>query len=304
MKVLKPNEFDTMVVFESYEIASFFEVICPSRGKYVGFAQLKFKDSKQKGRERWGKFLTTDGKFLSPLKLREEFSILLQRAIGRSKSLRKLKLESSKGPAATIKIDDKISVDLVIGFEVAGWPSSAGSWGDFANQRTWPLLSQVEHLKRSINSRYHLVSKQCNKEVRDDEERKTYWRLSFSEAEKYLLHPKAECEKKYYRIVKAIFVAYERKLEPLSSYHLKTLFLHRRKEHGPTLELGEHVVCFFQDLLGRLEKQAKLPHFFVTRLDLLSDVTKEEISKVSVVLQEILLKLERNPAEFLSNLPL
>ena len=293
-----------MLVFKSATVNPYFEVNCPARGKHVGYAQLKFKDHIEKAREKWGQYLTGDGKYLCPFKVRERFSSLLQRII---RGRRDVSLDTKpQGPAVTIRLAREIAVDLVISLEVRGWPASANAWGNFATKRTWPTEGEVRHLKREDNCKYHLVAKPCcTKRVCCG----TFWRLSFSEAEKFLLKPKAESEKKCYRVVKAIFQLHEKDLKPpLCSYHLKTLFLHRRK-HYPrewTASLYGNVVAFLEDLINRLcgSRKPRLPHFFIQRIDLLGDdEAGKEFRRAGQVLRRILNGLRCSPAQFLQSLP-
>ena len=98
-------------------------------------------------------FGCSDGKFLSPAKIRKRFLDLLYQSI-KNKNLTKelpqqvhsLRVDAN-GPAAKVMINEKIDVDVVISLEVIGWPGSANGWGDHASRSTWPKRDDVEKIK-------------------------------------------------------------------------------------------------------------------------------------------------------------
>ena len=90
-------------------------------------------------------------------------------------------------------------------------------------------------------------------------------------------------------------------LKPLSSYHLKTLFLHLRREspqaRSDDSNLGESVVKFFARLIDRL-KGGHLPHFFVgPRVDLFSELSGRTRTNLACKLEYFLNKLVENSGE-------
>ena len=297
-----------MLVFESHLLEKFFKIKCESRGARVGFARLKFNDHVTDARKLWGKFLTSDGKSLSPRITAKYFYQLVCKAVAAMRVAQRRRISKVKwsGTAVTLTIDGNIDLDLVLSVEISGWPNCACAWGDNASNKTWPTERQVEQIKIE-KGKVHLVAKPCPAERGVPFESQEYWRISFSEAEKMLLRPASSgCEKKYYRIAKAIFEARKEDLKPLSSYHLKTLFLHLRREspqaRSDDSNLGESVVKFFASLIDRLKK-GQLPHFFVgPRADLFSEMSGRTRTNLACKLEYFLNKLVEKPGEFLRGL--
>ena len=306
LKVSRPGEFDVMLVFDAHRVTKFFKIKCVLRGA-AGYASLEFNDHVTGGRKLWGDFLTRDGKCLSPRKTVERFYHLVKNAVAtmRATQRRRISTVELNGPAVTLTIDRKIDLDLVLSAEILGWPSCASAWGDFSSNKTWPTRGEVEQIKMK-NPKFHLVAKPCFSEKDIHRDAQVLWRISFSEAEKTLLSPASE-EKKYYRIAKAMFVASKDDFEPLSSYDLKTLFLHLRREcpharHNDG-KLGESVVQFFASLMDRL-KRGRLPHFFVPRADRFSEMSQDTRRHLACRLEHFLCKLIENPERFLRSLTL
>ena len=297
-----------MLVFDAHLLAKFFKMKCALRDPCVGFARLEFNDHVTGGRKLWGEFLTRDGKCLSPRKTAEHFYQLVCKAVAAMRAAQRRRISDLilNGAAVTLTIDRKIDLDLVLSVEISGWPSCANAWGVFASNKTWPTKTEVEQIKIK-EKRVHLVAKPCPGEKRTRDDSQVYWRISFSEAEKILLRPASSgCEKKYYRIAKAIFEACKEDLKPLSSYHLKTLFLHLRRAspqaRSDDSNLGESVVKFFARLIDRL-KGGHLPHFFVgPRVSLFSEMSGRTRTNLACQLEYFLNKLVENPGKFLSSL--
>ena len=305
-----------MLVFDAHRIGEFFRIKCPVRLRdpSAGFAKLEFRDHVKKGREIWGEFLTRDGKCLSPRKTVDHFYLLVCEAAKAMEIAQRKRISnirngngSSKGPAVTLTIDGEIDLDLVLSFEILGWPNCASAWGNFASKNTFPTQRKVEEIKMR-NPKFHLVAKPCPSEEDILPDSQVYWRISFSGAEKTLLRP-GDSGKKYFRIAKAIFKARKEHFEPLTSFHLKTLFLHLSHERPRTRSddsnLGESVVKFFESLIDRL-RGGRLPHFFVRNLNLFSEMAQNTLAEhLAHKLNRFLVEpLVENPEEFLGSLTL
>ncbi|XP_078370407.1 cyclic GMP-AMP synthase-like receptor 1 [Oculina patagonica] len=301
LKVSHPVEFDVMLVFDAHRIMRFFDE--QYSRDHPGYAKLVFKDFVHGGRELWGQFLTRDGKYLSPGELVGRFYKLVCDAVKAMSGC--VSQPILNGPAVTLTIDRKIDVDLVLSVEVKKWPRCASGWGDFATNRTWPTRCDVEQIKMK-EPKFHLVAKSFPDTRGVCTDSHLYWRISFSNAEKTLLKS-ASTDKKYYRITKAICLAKKRELEPLTSFHLKNLFLHNRSQYPRARHddnnLGESVVKFFESLIDRLE-QGSLPHFFVPRANLFVEMSRGDRMNVAGKLRRYLGELVQNPNRFLENLHL
>ena len=274
--------------------------------EHPGYAKLMFKDYVRGGRELWGQFLTSDGKYLSPGKLVGRFYELVRNAVTEMRASQRVSQPTLNGPAVTLKIDGEIDVDLVLSIEVRKWPSCANGWGDFSTNRRWPTRRDVEEIKMKEPT-FHLVAKSFPATKRGAcMDSHLYWRISFSKAEKILLGS-ASPDKKYYRITKAICQAKKQDLEPLTSFHLKNLFLHNRSRHPLAQHddgnLGESVVNFFQSLIDCLER-GLLPHFFVSRANLLVEMSRHGRMNIARKLRGYLFELVQNPNRFLELLHL
>ena len=283
LKVCRPGEFDGMVVFDVHRIKRFFDLRCPSKPRdTLGYASVELKTWVIGGRRLWGEFLTIDGKYLSSRKVVSHFYSLVRESVAamdKKQNQRISNLKEPKGPAVTFTIDGKIDVDLVLSLEISGWPICAVSWAvNFAQCRAWPTLEKVGQITQNG---FHLVAKPCFVEEKEPANSQRFWRISFSEAEKTLLYKASlGCEKRYFRIAKAIFEGNKDHLKPVTSYYLKTLFLDLRSQNPRAINkenLGINVVRFFQSLIARL-KGGQLPHFFVRDVDLLSRIKKEQRS--------------------------
>lgn len=112
-------------------------------------------------------------------------------------------------------------------------------------------------------------------------------------------------DKKCYKIAKAIYQSKKKVLTPLTSFHLKNLLLHRRCDHPREKpndsKLALCVVKFLEDLIHRLTK-GTLPHFFVSRVDLLAKISKEDRLNIARKLKNYLDNLVRSPGSFLGSL--
>lgn len=300
LRVSQPNEFDTMLVFDSHRITKFFNIEYNFRDpSTMLFAKLLFKDHILKGRELWGAFLTADGKYLSPTKLLRHFFSSVCKAVkllARDQRHRVSNVRQN-GPAVTLKIDEKIEFDLVLSIEILEWPRCASGWGNFSSKGSWPTKHQVEEIRIS-QPKCYLVAKPCDAERSLDS--RVFWRISFSEAEKKLLLP-SDSDKKYYKIVKAIFQAKKEELRPLTSFHLKNAFLLHRCEKPDKSDLARSVLEFIQNLIQRMRK-GLLPHFFVSHVNLLATISQDDRLKIARRLENYLVHLVKRPNCFLPSL--
>lgn len=290
-----------MLVFDFILFAKFFKVEYNYRvPATMLYAKLKFQDHVKNGRELWGAFLTADEKYLSPGILSKRFFSLVKKAVENPKWNQRHRVSNVRpnGPAVTLTIDGKIDLDLVLSIEILEWPSCASSWGE--SERIWPRKRDVEKIK-TLEPKCYLVAKPCEVESRDSGD---FWRISFSEAEKKLLLREYP-DKKCYKIVKAIYQSKKKVLTPLTSFHLKNLLLHRRCDHPREKpndsKLALCVVKFLEDRIHRLTK-GTLPHFFVSRVDLLAKISKEDRLNIARKLKNYLYNLVRSPGSFLGSL--
>ncbi|KAJ7369963.1 hypothetical protein OS493_035134 [Desmophyllum pertusum] len=182
----------------------------------------------------------------------------------------------SQGPAVTLKIINsngrKYSVDLTLAIiKDKTWPRVAEEWRT-RRRNGWPNQSLVNKI---CQDGCHLVAKQPKGHDVPEHEKGCFWRFSFSAAEKNLfLHggqgEASSCQKQVLRILKAL--RDELNLEPLKSYHLKTmLFYECEANPHPSQWLSTCLSDRFLGLLRRLENcllQLNCPHYFIHNLNL------------------------------------
>ena len=180
------------------------------------------------------------------------------------------------------------SVTIVVIFLLGnlGWPNSL-------------LLQEIR------DGGCHLVAKQPKGDNVPEDENGIFWRFSFSAAEKKLFllggHGEASsCRKQVLRILKAL--REELHLHPLTSYHLKTIFLHECEAYPHPNQwsydsLSERFLSFLQRLEDCL-RQFNCPHYFITHSNLFEFFGRQRCDELAKKVKEIIL----HPEEVLINL--
>ena len=158
----------------------------------------------------------------------------------------------------------------------------------------WPNQSLVQEICRDG---CHLVAKQPKGQNLPEQDKALLWQYSFSAAEKKLFlnggHGEANsCRKQVLRIVKAL--REKLNLEPLNSYHLKTLLLYEcEKWHHPSQWSSIHLSERFLSLLERLENcllWSNCPHYFIRNLNLFEAFTGQQCFDLARKVREIRLQ--------------
>ena len=135
----------------------------------------------------------------------------------------------------------------------------------------------------------HLVAKQPKGQKVAEHEKGFFWRYSFSAAEKKLFlwesndEEISSCRKQVLRILKAL--KDELHLEPLKSYHLKTILFFECEAKPQSRQWSSDCLAErFLDLLRRLEnclRQKSCPHYFIRDFDLFEPLEPQKCAELA-----------------------
>ncbi|XP_076865110.1 cyclic GMP-AMP synthase isoform X2 [Brachyhypopomus gauderio] len=183
--------------------------------------------------------------------------------------------------------EEELSVDIVPALEVSqGWPAAARTGPDV--DKWLGKKARQKFVSRPI---YFVPKRPKCRNLSDTE--KESWRISFSHIEKEMItfhgNKKTCCEGKKnqccrklcLRLLKCLSEGlkntYPKELEPLCSYHVKTVFFHNLSQRfeDSLWTPGQISHCFMR-LLADFEQAAQtgsLPHFFVPQCNFFSPAT-------------------------------
>lgn len=188
------------------------------------------------------------------------------------------------GPALTIpvsfsdrKMNGKpLALDKVLAMPSKEWPPTANSFKERFKDNDW---IQKGLLKKIIESGCHIVpvhhraviEKRCKEE----------WRISFATSER-LIARKAltDFQKQAYIAIKILYHQKLKKLELLSSYHMKTVFFYaceRINIKSWRENMGTCILYFF-DVLIECVRKGNIPSFFIPENNLIDYLTEEELT--------------------------
>ena len=260
LKTEAADEVDVMVVLQTAK-----DEVVQQDCRVPGFVQLKAKKD-----SALQKYSNIDG-FIIPVKLRESwFYGLVQKAVNElTAKSPKLPVELkifAHGPAVQLDITDKdsgkkLSADLVPSFQLG------------------PTEYFVAKTYTGKNS------PACDPQL--------LWRQSFSLKEKARLQEMDKedhgCRHELLRIVKTMIRA-EPTFAKLTSYHLKTVFLHYNS--NPKLswsadKLGERFIEYLEKLHAAVDSKV-LDHFWVTGVNLLDNIPSITLENMADRLRRIL----------------
>nr|XP_040045500.1 cyclic GMP-AMP synthase-like isoform X1 [Gasterosteus aculeatus aculeatus]XP_040045501.1 cyclic GMP-AMP synthase-like isoform X1 [Gasterosteus aculeatus aculeatus] len=189
-----------------------------------------------------------------------------------------------RSPAVTLSLyrkdtcgDELISVDLVPALEVQSWPVGVRSGPDVDNWLGKKFRQEIRRLA------IFYVPKRLKGQTES-------WRISFSHIEKTLIRKHGNkktccesnitkcCRKLCYMLLKSLIeglkLRFPKELDPLCSYHGKTVFLHTMSTRfDDAMWTPQQLTACFRDLFRAMESHARrglLPHFFVPECNLFS----------------------------------
>ncbi|TSK31360.1 Cyclic GMP-AMP synthase [Bagarius yarrelli] len=305
VKINKPNEFDIMLKLSTPRI------IWNSLEKYKGLFYTISLHRLPRGEIR--AFLVEGGLMISASKIMSEMHNLIK------KFIKKHKVPPGEGhwvvcrkkvnsPAVTLVFLDEnkkvevLSVDIVPALEVPqGWPEAARTGLGVDN---W--LGKNARRKLLDQPVYFVPKRPKTRNLTNVE--KESWRISFSHIEKEMIrfhgNKKVCCEKKEHEccrklclrllkcLIEGLKQTYPDKLDPLCSYHGKTLFFHNlcARPEDSLWTPGQLSVCFiklFKDFEHAVNS-GSLPHFFVPDHNLFSPTSfpKRSLQFLGNALQE------------------
>lgn len=158
----------------------------------------------------------------------------------------------------------------------------------------WPK----QHLVQEIyQDGCHLVAKHPKGDSVSELDKEFLWRYSFSAAEKNLFlqggfGEASSCRKQVLRIMKAL--REELNLEPLNSYHLKTvLFYACEANPEPSQWSSDHLGIRFLGLLLRLFScllRSNCPHYFIRELNLFEEFSHQTCLELAKKVMKIMLE--------------
>ena len=167
------------------------------------------------------------------------------------------------------------------------WTALAGGWADRKRAANWPTKELISEI---VSEGCHVVPVFCHDS--DSSLCLTEWRLSFSNAEKKLVHSLATEQRHSYIIAKLIMkqVIHEMKdnvsgpsvEKAPSSYHLKTIFLWKCEEEP--LEKWKNLLESVVDLLKTLAdhlRRGDIPQYFIPENNLIDYIKKTDLASVA-----------------------
>ena len=294
LKVCRPDEFDVMIMLDVKPSVFKLEWERSPNEGYVKLKRAEVASAMQKS--PWSAYMTDDGNYLSPIKIRRRFFELLKEV---TKSTGKMKVNVEEhGPAVQLTFtnghDDTIAeADMVL---CVGFPEA------------WPQHAIVEKkgispalLEKMKSKGFHVVPKTFA-----ESDVKT-WRVSFSVCEKELLLHKIECNaKNVLKFVKFLREKHELVLPGISSYHLKNIFLELALvKHKTTLADTDHFMDSVTKLLSALLDAltlGKLWHFFNSGCNLLLQLRSGDQKKSIKTIEQLLDLLRSNDEEHIKEM--
>ncbi|KAL9955284.1 hypothetical protein ACROYT_G036586 [Oculina patagonica] len=234
---------------------------------------------------------------LSAKQVKEVFARLIRKAITATGNERFVTDVACHGPAVTLKITNasrrKYSVDLTLAIKDKSWPDDAEEWKT-RRRKGWPNASLVHEI---CQNGCHLVAKPPKGHSVPEREKEFLWRYTFSASIKKLFREgdqgeASSCRKQVFRILKAL--REELHLQPLTSYHLKTILLYECEanplpSHWSSPYLGDR----FLGLLQRLEnclQQSNCPHYFIREINLFELFNRQKCFELAKRVRQIRLQ--------------
>ena len=201
------------------------------------------------------------------------------------------------GPALTIPVnasDRKISgrrlpLDKVLAMPCKEWPPTAYPCFKRFRDKGWLSEDLIQEIK---DGGCHIVP--VHHRAVDDKKSKFEWRISFATTERLIARTAlTDVQKQAYVAIKALYHEKIKKLEILSSYHMKTTFLYTCERTYTSCWRENVFLCilFFLDLLKEFVVKRNIPNFFIPENNLVDYITEEQF----ILLEETLLEIRFNP---------
>ena len=291
LKVYRPNEFDVMIMLDVKPSVFKLEWERSPKEGYVRLKRAEVASAMQKS--PWSAFMTDDGNYLSPIKIRRRFFELLKKVTKSCTGEMKVQVEEH-GPAVQLTFtrftnghnETIAEADMVL---CVAFPEA---WPQHAIVEKHGISTELFEKMKSKG--FHVVPKTF-----DESDVKT-WRVSFSVCEKHLLLHKCKA-KNVLKFVKFLREKHEKLLPGINSYHLKNIFLELALVNKSRLadtdnQFMDSVTKLLSALLDAL-KQGKLCHFFNSRCNLLLQLHPGDQKKSITTIEWLLYLLRSNDEE-------
>lgn len=167
------------------------------------------------------------------------------------------------------------------------WPTLADVWSERKRTVEWPSKGLISDI---IREGCHVVP--VSHHDGDNESYHTEWRLSFSSAEKRLVHSLSVEQRQSYVMAKLIMKQVIQELKAKSSdtalqnapssYHLKTiLFWTCEQKHLPECnDLVDSVVELLQTFVDHL-RRGNIPNYFIPENNMISHIKQQDLVSVA-----------------------
>ena len=201
------------------------------------------------------------------------------------------------GPALTIPVnvsDRKINgrrvpLDKVLAMPCKEWPPTAKPCIKRFQDKGWFREDLIQKIK---DGGCHIVP--VPHKTMDGKMLKMEWRISFATTERLIARTAlANVQKQAYVAIKTLFHQKLKKLEILSSYHMKTVFFFTCERILESFWEENLFLCilFFLDFLIECIEKRNIPNFFIPENNLIDYITEEQF----VTLQKTLKEIRRDP---------
>lgn len=188
------------------------------------------------------------------------------------------------GPALTIPVsfsDRKMNgkplpLDKVLAMPCQEWPPTANSFKERFKDNDW---IQKGLLKMIIECGCHIVP--VHHRLAIETRCKEEWRISFATSERLIAREAlTDFQRQAYIAIKIIYHQKLKKLDLLSSYHMKTVFFfacERINTKSWRENMGTCMLYFF-DVLIECVRKGNIPSFFIPENNLIDYLTEEELT--------------------------
>jgi hypothetical protein len=292
VKIDKPNEYDCLFTCEIRACVLFYD--CPSKS----FCALRLPSGTAADVNMTCSSDRCD--FLCPKAFKDQFRekieiILSELNLSGLKIV--LKRHDHKNPAVTLEVErggsNSYSIDLVPAVRLVEWPKTADEWTS-----PWLGTEKVNEIK----SKYPCVVPKIHpNEFPSKIDDCRFWRLSFTAAEKQIiLHAdgthakkrdssssgsgKSTCRKDVLRLLKEDLNKFRRIDPGISSYDLKTIFLHLLDDKPEGSDWAtDKLINRYVDALAKVIdsiKRKTIRHYFVDENLFDMKLTQADVAKV------------------------
>ena len=177
-----------------------------------------------------------------------------------------------------------LDMDFVHAIPCKQWPSQAEEWLRRPRPSGWPSQEQIKHI---VEMGCHVVPiGHPNSAMQDSE-----WRLSFSQAERYLLQS-LDCNQVLsFVFARRVLSSIKDKDDKICSFYVKTMFLWLCEEKPVNYWKESTIVQTAVDVIERLSKCLKdhhLPNYFVRNNNLIDHLSRKVVRASSKRLQQAL----------------